>query len=62
VRQEVHGVPMEIIVNIHLDEDGRPAGTVRAASGSDARPFSGNLELLALIESLYRDEGHRGIP
>jgi hypothetical protein len=47
---------MEIIVNIYQGEDGRPAGTVRAADRPDARPFSGNLEFLALVESLYRDD------
>jgi hypothetical protein len=45
---------MEIIVDIHQGEDGRPAGTVRAAGQPDARRFSGNLEFLALVESLYR--------
>jgi hypothetical protein len=45
---------MEIIVNIEEGEDGRLTGTVRAAGGLDARPFSGNLEFLALVESLYR--------
>jgi hypothetical protein len=50
---------MEIIVNIEEGDDGRPAGTVRAAGRPDARPFSGNLEFLALVESLYRAD-HRG--
>jgi hypothetical protein len=45
---------MEIIVNIEEGEDGRPAGTVRAAGRPGTRPFSGNLEFLALVESLYR--------
>ena len=45
---------MEIIVDIHQGDDGRSAGTVRAAGQPDARPFSGNLEFLALVESLYR--------
>jgi hypothetical protein len=45
---------MEIIVNIEQGEDGRPAGTVRSAGGPGARPFCGNLEFLALVESLYR--------
>jgi hypothetical protein len=45
---------MEIIVDIHPGEDGRPEGTVRASDSSDARSFSGNLEFLALIERLYR--------
>jgi hypothetical protein len=53
---------MEIIVNIEEGEDRRPTGTVRAAGRPDARPFSGNLEFLALVESLYRpssqQEGH----
>jgi hypothetical protein len=45
---------MRIIVDIYLDEDGRPAGTVRAEDRGDTWSFSGNLEFLALIESLYR--------
>lgn len=45
---------MEIIVDIDQGEDGRPTGTVRAAERTDARSFSGNLEFLALVESLYR--------
>ena len=49
---------MEIIVNIEQGEDGRPAGTVRAAGRPGARPFCRNLELLALVESLYRAD-HR---
>jgi hypothetical protein len=53
---------MQIIVDIYPDEDGRPAGTVRAAASSDARPFSGNLEFLALIESLYRTEDRSSPP
>jgi len=45
---------MEIIIEIHQGEDGRPVGTVRAAGRSEARSFSGNLEFLALVERLYR--------
>jgi hypothetical protein len=44
---------VEIIVEIHQGEDGRPTGTVRAAGSADARRFSGNLEFIALVESLY---------
>jgi hypothetical protein len=47
---------MRIIVDIYLGEDGRPVGTVRAEDRGDTRSFSGNLEFLALIESLYRDD------
>lgn len=47
---------MEIIVDIYQAEDGRPAGTVRATDQTDARPFSGNLAFLALVESLYRTD------
>ena len=43
---------MEIIVDIHLAEDGRPSGTAQAAGSSDARSFSGNLEFMAVMESL----------
>jgi hypothetical protein len=47
---------MEIIVEIHKGEDGRPTGTVRSATQADGRPFSGNLEFLALVENLYLAE------
>ena len=47
---------MEIIVDIHLAEDGRPSGTAQAAGSSDARSFSGNPEFMAVMESLYRAE------
>jgi hypothetical protein len=47
---------MEIIVEIHKGEDGRPAGTVRTAAEAGGRPFSGNLEFLALVENLYLAE------
>jgi hypothetical protein len=53
---------MEIIVDIHQGEDGRPAGTVRAAGDPDARPFSGNLEFLALVESIYRANDRSSTP
>jgi hypothetical protein len=46
-------VGMEIIVEIHKGEDGRPAGTVRAANAAEGRSFSGNLAFLALVEDLY---------
>ena len=45
---------VQIIVEISEGEDGRAVGTVRAAAETLAQPFSGNLEFLALIESLYR--------
>jgi hypothetical protein len=45
---------VQIIVEIFEGEDGRAAGTVRAAGQSRARSFSGNLEFLALVEDLYR--------
>jgi hypothetical protein len=49
---------MEIILNIEEGDDGRPARTVRAAGNPGARPFCGNLEFLALVDSLYRAD-HR---
>ena len=54
---------VQIMVDISQDEDGRAVGTVRAVGQPQSQSFSGNLELLALIESLYRagsdpDEGH----
>lgn len=49
-------------MDIYLDEDGRPAGTVRTEDQLDARSFSGNLEFLALVESLYRVDGHFSNP
>jgi hypothetical protein len=51
---------MEIIVEIHIGEDSRPAGTVRSATEADGRPFSGNLEFLALVENLYLAEPKPG--
>jgi hypothetical protein len=45
---------MEIIVEIHEGEDGRPAGTVQSGNSMPPIPFSGNLEFLALIERCYR--------
>jgi hypothetical protein len=53
---------MEIIVDIHQGEDGRSEGTVQAAGHPEARPFSGNLEFLALVESLYRADDHSSNP
>jgi hypothetical protein len=47
---------MEIIVEIHKDKDGRPAGTVRGAGQVEGRSFSGNLAFLALVEDLYLAE------
>jgi hypothetical protein len=47
---------MEIIVEIHKGEDGRPAGTVRGADEARGRSFSGNLEFLGLVEELYLAE------
>jgi hypothetical protein len=47
---------MEIIVEIHIGEDGRPAGTVRSAHEAEGRSFSGNLAFLALVENLYLAE------
>jgi hypothetical protein len=44
---------MEIIVEIHVGKDGRPTGTVRAANTAQGHSFSGNLQLLALVENLY---------
>ena len=49
---------MEIIVEIHKGEDGRPAGTVRAANEAEGRSFSGNLQFLALVEDLYLGENN----
>ncbi len=47
---------VQIIVDISLDENGRAVGTLRAAGATHSRAFSGNLEFLALIESLYRTD------
>ena len=47
---------MRIIVDIYQDDDGRSAGTVRAEGQPMGRSFSGNLEFLALVESLYRTD------
>jgi hypothetical protein len=49
----LQSVDVQIIVEIAEGEDGRAVGTVRAAGQSHGRPFSGNLEFLALIENLF---------
>ena len=57
---------VQIIVEISEGEDGRAVGTVRAAGETQARTFSGNLEFIALIESLYRvgaeTTGQKAVP
>jgi hypothetical protein len=51
---------VRIIVDIELDEDGRPTGTVRAVDGAGVGAFSGNMEFLAVIERLcLQDAPHR---
>jgi hypothetical protein len=50
---------VQIVIDIHLDSDGRPTGTVRAADQEEAHQFSGNLEFLGLIERLYQSEPDR---
>jgi hypothetical protein len=50
---------MEIIVDIRNGEDGRLAGTVRAAGAAEGRSFSGNLEFLALVEDFYLAESSK---
>jgi hypothetical protein len=47
---------VQIVIDIHLDQDGRPTGTVRAADKAEVHPFSGNLEFLGLIERLYQSD------
>lgn len=54
VRPPVSVENVQIIVEISVGEDGRAVGTVRAEGELEARPFWGNLEFLAVIESLYR--------
>jgi hypothetical protein len=49
---------VQIIVDIYLGDDGRPTGTIRPLDGAIARPFSGNLQFLALVESLYRGQAN----
>jgi hypothetical protein len=53
---------MRIVVDIYQGEDGRAAGTVRAEGQPEGRPFSGNLEFLALVEGLYRSDEHTSSP
>jgi hypothetical protein len=53
---------MESIVDIHKGEDGRPVGTVRTSDQAEGRPFSGNLEFLALVENLYLAEHSTAAP
>jgi hypothetical protein len=54
IRSPVNVGSVQIIVGISEGEDGRAVGRVRAAGETQARPFSGNLEFLALVETLYR--------
>jgi hypothetical protein len=49
-----HAVDVLIIVDIHVGQDGRPTGSVRASGSAEARTFTGNLEFIALVESLYQ--------
>jgi hypothetical protein len=53
---------VEIIIEIQHGEDGRPTGTVRAAGSSETQAFSGNLEFLAVIERLYREDDPSAVP
>jgi len=65
-RSRVRVENVQIIVEISKGEDGRAVGTVRARGECQARPFSGNLEFIALIESLYRvgaeTTGQKAVP
>ena len=47
---------MEIIIDIHLPEEGAPAGTAQAAGSADARLIYGNPEFIGVMESPYRAE------
>ena len=47
---------MQIIVEIQRGEDGRLAGTVQSAGQTEGRSFSGTLEFLSLVESLFLTE------
>ncbi len=61
-RRAAEARSMRIIVDIYEGEDGRPAGTVCAEGQPEVRSFSGNLEFLALVESLYRRAEHTSSP
>ena len=50
---------MQIIVDIAEGEGGRAVGTIRVAGQPEVRPFSGNLEFLAVVEDLYRVDALR---
>jgi hypothetical protein len=42
-----------LTLDIHVNEAGRLAGTMRQDEHGPARPFDGALELLALLEALF---------
>jgi hypothetical protein len=44
---------VEIVLNVLRDEDGRLTGTARVGGDwTESLPFTGNLELLAVLERL----------
>ncbi|HEY1738819.1 MAG TPA: hypothetical protein VGI86_08925 [Acidimicrobiia bacterium] len=46
---------MQVNLTVEASPEGRLTGTVAVAgAGEAARPFSGNLELLACLEDLFR--------
>lgn len=44
---------MVLTLDIHVNEAGRLAGTMKQDENGTARPFDGALELLALLEALF---------
>lgn len=44
---------MVLTLDIHVNEAGRLAGTMKRDENGPARPFDGALELLALLEALF---------
>lgn len=52
---------MVLTLDIHVNDAGRLAGTMKQDDDATARPFDGALELLALLEALF-DETEPAAP
>ncbi len=49
---------VDLLLQVSRSADNRLSGTVRAAKGGDARPFSGTLELMRVFEELVPVQAH----
>lgn len=55
-------VAVELLLHVTRSDDNRLNGTVRLATGSGERPFSGTLELMRAFEELVPVEGITATP